>query len=150
MPLGLSPVLTLLAMGFAYHSGHLPREGGLQVTLTPAHVLLGQPLPAEWKTPENFWAILRPVLCWQVWKSGNEHFMADRRSDHRRTIRKSWHRIGMYLRKEWRHISKKVHLGRISLIEVTSRMHSQFGSNMEIWDLHGLVLQIPSVPPRRP
>lgn len=38
--------------------------------------------------------------------------MANCRSDHMRTIRKSWHRVGMYLWKEWRHISRKVHVGR--------------------------------------
>lgn len=71
----------LLAISANHH-----RTGGLQITLSPAHVFLGQPLPVEWQIPRRFWQVLRVVLCWQVWKSRNEHFMANRRSDHRRTI----------------------------------------------------------------
>lgn len=63
--------------------------GGLQGALKPAHILVAASLPEEWKISQKFWHILRAVLCWQIWKAGNEHFMADRRSVHRRTIRKS-------------------------------------------------------------
>lgn len=71
---------------------------GLQGRLEPAHVFIAYPLPAEWKIPERLWQILRAVICWQVWKARNEHVMANRPSDHRRTIRKVWHRFSMYLR----------------------------------------------------
>lgn len=77
------------------------RVGGLRGSLIPAHVFVASPLPAEWLIPSRFWQILRAVLCWQVWKSPNEHFMANRSSDPRRTIRKTWHRFSMYIRKEW-------------------------------------------------
>lgn len=45
---------------------------------------------------------------------------------------------------------RKVNLGRISLAEATELMHSQFGTNVEVWNLQGSVLQIPPVPPRPP
>lgn len=84
------------------HNRH--NVGGLPITLTAAHVFIAHPLPVEWKILAKFWHILRAVSCWQIWKAKNEHYMANDRSGHRRTIRKSWHRFGTYLRKEWRHL----------------------------------------------
>lgn len=126
------------------------RLGGFRGTIEPAHVFVASPLPAEWMVPERFWLILRAVICWQVWKARNEHVMANRLSDPRRTIRKSWHRCSMYIRKEWAHLRSKIHRGQISLGEAEHIMQSHFGSNNEIWQLHGLVIQVPHVPPRPP
>lgn len=127
------------------HSG-----GGLQGTLQPAHVFVASPLPVNWMIPGRFWQILRAVICWQVWKARNEHCLANRPSDPRRTIRKSWHRFSMYLRKEWAHLRRKIQSGRVNLAEAKRIMESQFGTNQEIWQLHGLVIQVPAVPPRPP
>lgn len=118
--------------------------------LSPAHVFMASPLPADWGVPERFWLILRAVICWQVWKSRNEHYMADRQSDPPRTIRKAWNRFSMYLRKEWGYLMMKILRGKISLEEAKCIMTSYFGRNREIWDLHGTVLQVPPVPPRPP
>lgn len=54
----------------------------------------------KWRIPKRFWQILWAVLCWKIWKARNEHYMANRKADQRRTIRKSWYRLGMYLRKK--------------------------------------------------
>lgn len=43
---------------------------------------------------------------------------------------------------------RKVKLGKITSIEAENGMHTQFGSNPIMWSLHGIVLQVPSVPPR--
>lgn len=73
------------------------RLGGFRGSLEPAHIFVASPLPACWKIPGRFWLILRAVICWQVWKSRNEHFMANRPSDPARTIQKSWHRFSNYV-----------------------------------------------------
>lgn len=127
-------------------SGNRHRIGGLQGDLEPAHIFVAAPLPEDWQIPPKFWQFLRAVLCWQIWKARNEFYMADRQIDHRRTIRKTWHQMGMYLRKEWRMLARKIRNGRLSFSEATSVMQIQFGSNVEIWNLHGMVLQIPPVP----
>lgn len=126
------------------------RVGGIQGTLDPSHVFVASPLPINWMIPRRFWQILRAVICWQVWKARNEHFMAERQTDPRRTIRKSWHRFSMYLRKEWAHLRRKILSGRIDLAEAERIMKSQFGTNQEIWAVQGLVITVPPVPPRPP
>lgn len=75
--------------------------------------------------------------------------MANKPTDHHREIHKSWHRLGIYLRKEWLFLVRKVHLGKITSFEAENIMHSDFGVNQAIWNLHG-VLQVPPVPPRPP
>lgn len=131
-------------------SQHRHRRGGLNGDVEPAHIFVASPLPVDWLIPERLWQVLRAVICSQVWKSRNEHFMANRRSDPTRTIRKSWHRLSMYLRKEWAHLKRKIHSGRLNLAQAERIMISQFGSNEEIWQLHGLVILVPPVPPRPP
>lgn len=126
------------------------RPGGLRGSLEPAHVFVAAPLPADWKIPGRLWLILRAVICWQVWKTRNEHFMANRPSDPQRTIRKSWHRLSMYLRKEWAYLRRKISEGKASLAEAEDIMKLNFGSNQEVWQLRGLVIHVPSVPPRAP
>lgn len=123
--------------------------GVFQPMLQPKHVLVAAPLRVKWKIPAKFWQILR-VICWQVWKARKEHYMANRTTDHRQTIPKSWHRFSMYLRKEWKHLTRKIHRGRISLAKAELRMQSLFGNNLEIWHLQGLLIQVPPVPPRPP
>lgn len=126
------------------------RQGGLRGSLEPAHVFVASPLPADWLVPTRLWQILRAVISWQVWKTRNEHFMADRPSDPRRSIRKAWHRLSMYLRKEWAYLRRKISRGRISLAEAVATMQTHFGKNQEIWTLHGVTLQVPPTPPRPP
>lgn len=117
------------------------RPGGFRGSLEPAHVFIAAPLPAEWQIPERLWQLLRAVLCWQIWKSRNEHFMANRPSDPRRTIRKAWHRLSMYFRKEWAYLRRKISTGRINLSEAEAIMQLQFGKNLEIWNLQGMTIQ---------
>lgn len=109
-----------------------------QVVLTPAQVFIALPLPVAWRILENFGtSILRAVLCRQIWKAWNDPVFANRRSDHRRKIRKAWHYLGIYLQKEWHYFVCKVQCRKITSIEASNIMHSQFGSNQDIWNLHG-------------
>lgn len=123
------------------------RIGGLRGSIEPSHVFLAAPLPADWQVPGRIWHILRAVISWQVWKSRNEHYMANRPTDPRRTIRKAWHRFSMYLRKEWLYLRRKISNGRLSLAEAESTMQANFGTNHEIWGLHGLTIHVPPRPP---
>lgn len=72
-------------------SEHRHRVGGLRGEITAANALVATPLPVEWKILKMIWPFPWAILCWQVWKSRNEHFKANSPSDHRQTIRKSWH-----------------------------------------------------------
>lgn len=126
------------------------RIGGLRGSLEPKHIFLASPLPVEWRIPNRIWHLLRAIISWQVWKTQNEHYMANRRSDPHRTIRKSWHRLSMYIRKEWAYLKVKIRNGRISLAKAEHIMQLQFGTNQEIWALHDMVIQVPPVPPRPP
>lgn len=53
--------------------------------------------------------------CWQIRKNRNAHYLADKPADAEKVIRKSWHRFSIYIRKEWRFLLRKVHLGKIDL-----------------------------------
>lgn len=71
----------VLAMGFELLwaiSSNRHRPGGLSIVLTSAQILIAQPLPEDWQIPDRFWQVLRAVLCRQIWKTRNEHYMADR------------------------------------------------------------------------
>lgn len=69
--------------------------------------------------------------------------MADKRADAGKVIRKAWHRLGTYMKLEWRTLSRKVHLRKITIQEAQQHMQSQFDTNTEIWNLHGVTLQVP-------
>lgn len=71
-----------------------------RLSLLPANVFVALPLPQEWRTLERLWHILRALICWQIWKDRNGHYMADKPASPQRVIRKSWYRLGIYLRKE--------------------------------------------------
>lgn len=81
-------------------------NGSLCAGLLPGHVFLAQPLPEQWQVPERFWKILRATICWQIWKDRNGHYLV---------IKKSWQQLGVYLRKEWRFLVRKVQLGKITV-----------------------------------
>lgn len=125
-----------------------------QITLLPEHIFLAQPLPAHWQCPERLWHLLKAIVSWQIWKNRNEHYMAAQPTNAHRVIRKSWARLGTYLRKEWWYLDKKVDLGRVTAAEGEDLMHKHFGSCPDIWSLHGtlhgITLQVPPVPPRPP
>lgn len=117
-----------------------------RITLTPAHVFVAQALPTQWHCPERLWQILKGVLCWQIWKNHNEHYMAEQPADPHRVIRKAWHRLGTYLQKEWRYLLRQVEQGKLNSIEAEQSMYTHFGSGPAIWNLHGITLQVPPVP----
>lgn len=125
-------------------------NGTHNISLTPANIFVSWPLPAEWHIPVKLWQTLGPVVCWQIWKDRNGHFMAGKRSNQERIIRKSWQRLSTYLRKEWHYLLRKVDSGRLSVPEAEILTHRQFGYNPAIWNLNGMVLQVPPVPPRPP
>lgn len=126
------------------------QNGSVCSRLLPSNVFLAEPLPDLWQVPERFWQILRAVLCWQIWKDRNGHYLADKPANAHRVIRKSWQRLSVYLHKEWRYIARKVHSGRITIEEAENTMSKHFGSNPSIWNLHALTLEVPPVPPRPP
>lgn len=126
------------------------RNGSNCSGLLPSNVFLADPLPEQWQVPERFWQILRAVVCRQIWKDRNSHYLADKPASSQRVIRKSWHRLRVYLHKEWRYLARKVQMGKMSLEEAENTMHKYFGSNPSIWNLHALTLQVPPVPPRPP
>lgn len=121
-----------------------------QITLQPAHVFMAHPLPDHWHYPERLWHLLKAILCWQIWKNRNEHYLAAQPANSLRVIRKSWARLGTYLRKEWRFLGRKVDLGKLTALEAEHLMYSRFGACPDIWNLHGITLQVPPVPPRPP
>lgn len=133
-----------------YGLGLASMNDTVNIVLNPSFVFVAWPLPLTWQVPSKIWQILRPVLFWQIWKDRNAHFLAQKPANHNRIIRKSWHRLGMYLRKEWRYLVRKVHLGKISASEAEEIICDQFGRNPTIWNLHGLTLEVPPVPPRPP
>lgn len=112
-------------------------------SLSPIHIFLAVALPAEWGVPEKLWHTVRAVLIWQIWKDRNSHYMTGWPSTVQRITRKSWHRLSVYLRKEWQYLVSKVKKGLISNTEAERLMPSQFGSSTAIWNIHGIVLQVP-------
>lgn len=120
------------------------------INLGPEHIFIAIPLPENWQIPDRLWQTLKAILCWQIWKNRNAHFMAGKPAEAEKVIRKAWHRLGMYLRKEWRHLTQKAEQGKITTDEAAQMMHSRFGDCPNIWNLHRLHLQIPPVPPRPP
>lgn len=120
------------------------------IVLRPEHIFIASPLSDDWRVPDRLWQILKAVLCWQIWKNLNAHFMAGKPATTEKVIRKAWHRLGMYIRKEWRFLGRKIEADKITVEEAQQLMLSRFGACPLIWNLHGLTLQIPPVPPRPP
>lgn len=121
------------------------------VQLRPKHVFVAAPLPLEWHGPEKLRHLLKAILCWQIWKNRNTHFMAGKPVDARKIIRKFCHRLSVYIFKDWRSLLTQIHLGKIMVAEAEKQLHSSFGSDTNIWNLHdGLMLQVPLVPLRPP
>lgn len=118
---------------------------------SPAHIFISRSLPflnISLDISRKFFE--RWFVNGRFGNLGMGIFLANGTSNQKRTIRKSWHCMSMYLRKEWIFLVPKIHPGKIFLREATSKMHSQFGSNLEIWNLHGIELLIPPIHPRPP
>lgn len=88
-----------------------------RVHLRPENVFIAIPIPSGWQVPEKLWHLLKAILCWQIWKNRNEHYMAGKPACARKVIQKSWHRLGTYIRAEWRALTRQVRLGKITLTE---------------------------------
>lgn len=98
-----------------------------RIEIKPEHVFVAHPLPSQWQCPERLWHVLKAILCWQIWKNRNEHYMADQPADAQRVIRKAWARLGIYLRKEWSYLGRRVTLGRMTATEAEALMYTQYG-----------------------
>lgn len=120
------------------------------INLDPAHIFIAVPIPEEWHIPLRFWHLMRVIICWQIWKDRNVHFFEGKRSVCETVIHKSWHRLGLYLRLEWKSLYNRVRQGKITFGDAETAMRNQFGSNPAIWNLHEHILQVPPVPPRPP
>lgn len=130
--------------------GLASRGGLLLVNLDPAQIFIGEPLPENWHIPDKLWQFMRAIVCWQIWKDRNAHFIEGQRSDPEKVIHTAWHRLGIYLRVEWRALVKQIKSGKIRYGEAELAMQSQFGSNPALWNIHELTLEVPPVPPRPP
>lgn len=50
------------------------------------------------QAPSKAWTILRRVLCWGIWKAGNEHHLDTRLWVTQAVIGKMWYRFQLYSR----------------------------------------------------
>lgn len=85
-------------------------EGILQLTNTnPAanvnlslkHIFIAAPLPTDWRIPKKLWHFLKAIICLQLWKNRNTHYLEDIPTNAQKVIQKSCHRLGICIRKEW-------------------------------------------------
>lgn len=83
-----------------------PRHEG-RIRLQPAHIFIAHPIPAEWQVPDRFWQVLKAILCWQIWKNRNAHYLAGKQADARKVIHKSWPRFSLYLHKDRRFLAQQ-------------------------------------------
>lgn len=88
------------------------------------------PLLANLEGPE--WAL----FGWQAIGSPTSHL---------EIMAANWHS-----QKEWRHNVGQVRQGKITQSEAKTAMHSLFGFNPNIWNLHDVILQVPPIPPGPP
>lgn len=72
------------------------------IHLSPAHVIIGEALPAGWETPDRMWNTLRATMCWIVWKDRNEHVFSGQITNTHRMIGQVWSRLGVYVKIAWR------------------------------------------------
>lgn len=113
------------------------------------HVLLAEELPADLKIPKKFWAIVRAVSCWEIWKARCKHYMENHHAAPATVIRNIWRRIGRYLRLFWRQKRAKIKSAQLDPDKAKMDMQRDFGTNTQIWYFHE-ILQVPPVPPRPP
>lgn len=130
--------------------GLASRSGSQNVNLNLAQVFIGDSLPKNWQIPGKFWQFIGAIVCWQVWKDRNAHFIEGKRSDPNKVIHMAWNCLGIYLRVEWRTLMKKIKSRKLSFGDAELAMQSQFGSNPALWNIHELNLKVPPVPPRPP
>lgn len=89
-------------------------RNGSVINLNPAQIFIGESLPEGWQIPSKFWQFIRAIVSWQIWKDRNAHFIEGKRSDPDKVIYMAWHRLGIYLRVEWRALGIKIKSGKIS------------------------------------
>lgn len=59
------------------------------ILLKPANIYIAVPVPTIWQVPEKFWQLWKAILCWQIWKNRNEHYMAGKQASARKVIQKA-------------------------------------------------------------
>jgi hypothetical protein len=91
------------------------------------HVLLAEELPADLKIPKKFWAIVRAVSSWEIWKARCKHYMENHHA-----------------------APAKIKTGQLDPDKAKMDMQRDFGTNTQIWYFHEIRLQVPPVPPRPP
>lgn len=126
-------------------SGH--HRGG---QLTPAHVLVGEPLPVSWDAPHRLWHTIRAIMCWTIWKNRNLHVFTGEISNTDRMIGQAWARLRVYVMVAWKELLVKVRMHKFTLAKDVDRMSDMFGHNGRIWTVHGTDIHLPSIPPRPP
>lgn len=119
-------------------------------TLQPQHIFVAHPLPPESLIPNLLWSIIRPIIVWNIWKNRCTHFIDNKPASAIGIISKSWHRLGVYIKRHWSKLHAKHRAGRLSLVEAEQKMQRKFGASHQIWNLHEVKIQVPPVPPRPP
>lgn len=96
-------------------------NGNARIELLPDHVFVAHPLLNIGRYLKRD---LKAVICWQIWKDRNGHYLAVKPASAHRIIRESWHRISIYICKKWRFLVTRVHQGKVNFTEAEQLMHS--------------------------
>lgn len=118
--------------------------------IQPQHVILAVAFPLARDIPSKLWRIVRAVICWQNWLAHNECVFNGIVVSPERIIRTVWHRLGTYIRLEWKQLLARVRNSEISLSDAQDRMCCHFGREGIVWELDVITVKFPPCPPRPP
>lgn len=77
----------------------------------------------------------------------NVHVFADQTTAPEKIIRRTWQRIGTYIRLEWKVLLTKVRRSELTLADARERMELHFGTVGILWSLDDITNQIQPRPP---
>lgn len=61
------------------------------LVLHPAHIIVALELPIQMQIPEYLWALIRPIVAWQIWKNRCSHYIEHKETTAAEVIYKAWH-----------------------------------------------------------
>lgn len=125
------------------------------MTLVPAspihlevrHALLGDEIEAEYHPPKKWWALLRAVTCWQLWKARNEVTIQHKSSSIQALKARIWQHVRMHLTKEWKAAVRKGRKKTTPEIYARVNFCRDFGANRRVFDFKEGHLHIAASPP---
>jgi hypothetical protein len=119
----------------------------LNLDLQFHHIFLAEPLDEANGVPERMWKTVRGAVCWILWTSRCNHYMAGEKSSSTSDINKVWGRISRYIQKHWTEKLAKTHQGKITMAEAKEEMILDYGVNTQIWCIQDCRLMLPTRPP---